>query len=279
MEHTHLCTQVKYNSTKNYMKITISKDPRYFQIVTLSLILLYGLISTKVSLSYILIPATIISCQLVQYVFSKSLTLKYDYRSALITSLSLLLLLRTNEIWLMILVSLIAISSKFMVGYTAQNGRHKHLFNPANIAIVIAVIFFDGAWVSTGQWGNAALFSFALACFATLVLVRAKTLDISLAFLFFYAAILFARALWLGDPLTIPIHQLQNGALLLFTFFMISDPKTSPDSRLTRIIYALIVAIVASILQFAFFIPLAILYSLAICCFAVPLLDRAFAKQ
>jgi len=30
-------------------------------------------------------------------------------------------------------------------------------------------------------------------------------------------------------PWAIPLKQLQSGALLLFTFFMISDPKTTPD--------------------------------------------------
>jgi len=39
------------------------------------------------------------------------------------------------------------------------------------------------------------------------------------------------RSLYVGEPLTIPFHRLESGALLLFTFFMISDPKTTPDSR------------------------------------------------
>ena len=41
-------------------------------------------------------------------------------------------------------------------------------------------------------------------------------------------ALVFGRSLWLGEPMSIPLHRLQNGALLLFTFFMISDPRTTP---------------------------------------------------
>jgi len=52
--------------------------------------------------------------------------------------------------------------------------------------------------------------------------------DVSCAFIVSYAALLFGRAYWLGDPWSIPLKQLQSGALLLFTFFMISDPKTTP---------------------------------------------------
>ena len=41
--------------------------------------------------------------------------------------------------------------------------------------------------------------------------------------------LLLARAFWLGDPLAIPLHQMQSGSLLIFAFFMISDPRTTPD--------------------------------------------------
>ena len=60
----------------------------------------------------------------------------------------------------------------------------------------------------------------------------------TLAFLAFYAGAPLGRALWLGEPLAIPLHRLESGALLLFTFFMISDPKTTPDSRAGRILFA-----------------------------------------
>jgi len=43
---------------------------------------------------------------------------------------------------------------------------------------------------------------------------KAKRWDVSLSLLGFYAALVFGRALWLGDPLAIPVHQMQSGALL-----------------------------------------------------------------
>ena len=63
-------------------------------------------------------------------------------------------------------------------------------------------------------------------------------------------ALLVARAVWLGDPLAIPLHQLQSGSLLIFAFFMISDPRTTPDSRLGRLLFALGVAALAHYLAF-----------------------------
>jgi Na+-translocating ferredoxin:NAD+ oxidoreductase RnfD subunit len=61
---------------------------------------------------------------------------------------------------------------------------------------------------------------------------------------------LVARAVWLGDPMAIPLHQVQSGSLLIFAFFMISDPKTSPDSRLGRFLFALAVAMLGHYLAF-----------------------------
>jgi Na+-translocating ferredoxin:NAD+ oxidoreductase RnfD subunit len=46
------------------------------------------------------------------------------------------------------------------------------------------------------------------------------------------------------------LHQLQSGSLLIFTFFMISDPRTSPDSRLGRFIFAATVAAAAHYMAF-----------------------------
>jgi Na+-translocating ferredoxin:NAD+ oxidoreductase RnfD subunit len=96
---------------------------------------------------------------------------------------------------------------------------------------------------------------------------------VTLAFLTFYVGLLFARALWLGDPLTIPLHQIESGALLIFSFFMISDPKTTPDSRAGRIVFALIVALAALYVQFGFFRPNGPLWGLIACAALVPFLD------
>ena len=87
-------------------------------------------------------------------------------------------------------------------------------------------------------------------------------------------AILCGRAVWLGDPWAIPIKQLQSGALLLFTFFMISDPKTTPDSRAGRVLFAALVAFGAAYVQFGLYRTNGLLWSLALCSLLTPLIDR-----
>lgn len=101
-------------------------------------------------------------------------------------------------------------------------------------------------------------------------------MDVTFSFLTFYVGLLFIRALWLGDPFTIPLHQIESGALLICAFFIISDPKTTPDLRNGRIIYALLVALTALYVQFGFFKPHGPLWGLIACSPLVPILDRLF---
>jgi Na+-translocating ferredoxin:NAD+ oxidoreductase RnfD subunit len=131
----------------------------------------------------------------------------------------------------------------------------------------------DRVWISTGQWGNAALAAFGIACLGFIVLTRAKRAETSITFMIAYAALLFGRATWLGDPLSIPLHQLQNGALLIFAFFMISDPKTTPNTAAGRSFYATIVAIIAFGIQFVFYQPNGPILALVMSAPMVPLLD------
>ena len=74
--------------------------------------------------------------------------------------------------------------------------------------------------------------------------------------------------------MAIPLHRLHNGALLVFAFFMISDPKTTPDSRAGRILFALLVALGGAFVQFKLFRTNGLLWSLAVFSMAVPIIDR-----
>ena len=246
-----------------------SLDPRLYQIASLSTLLLYGLIWLHFDVSSWQIAITLGTALLTQYAGTRYFNLpSFDPRSPLISALSLCLLLRTNDLPVAALAAFIAIGSKFVIRW-----KDKHLFNPTNLALVIMLAGGIG-WISPGQWGQVAWFGFLIACLGSLVVTRAARADVTLAFLAFYVGLLIARALWLGDPPTIPLHQIESGTLLIFAFFMISDPKTTPDSRTGRIVYALIVALAALYVQFGLFRPNGPLWGLIACAPLVPLLDR-----
>ena len=124
------------------------------------------------------------TAQLVQYAGTRLAGLpRFDPLSALITSLSLTLLLRTDFILLAAAAATIAIGSKFLVRV-----RGKHVFNPANVALVTLMLLSDRAWVSSGQWGSATIGALALTCLGFLVLTRAKRAETTIAFLLSWPA-------------------------------------------------------------------------------------------
>jgi len=251
------------------------QDPRLYQIVVLAGLFGYGVVWLDFAISGVQAVALLVTVLLTQAVCSWLWQLPcYDPRSALISGLSLCLLLRTNSLPLAVLTAVITIVSKFVLRW-----RDKHIFNPTNFGIVAMMLGTGQVWASPGQWGSAAFFAFLLACCGGLVVYRAVRSDVTYAFLIFHIALRFGRALRLGDPLSIPLHQLQNGALVLFAFFMISDPKTTPDTRLGRILFAGLVALGAWYVQFVWYWSNALLWSLAGCSLAVPLLDRLLPGQ
>jgi enediyne biosynthesis protein E5 len=198
----------------------------------------------------------------------------FDPRSALITGLSLSLLLRADAAWLHLIASVIAIGSKFVFRLDG-----KHIFNPAGFAIVVLLLTSNEVWISPGQWGSAVWFAALLCFFAILVLQAARRSDIAIFFLASHAALLFARAVWLGDPLAIPLHQLQSGSLLIFAFFMISDPRTTPDARVGRFLFALAVAIFGHYLAFFMQMRPALYVALIALAPLTFLIDRVFPAE
>ncbi|MEM9557895.1 MAG: RnfABCDGE type electron transport complex subunit D [Acidobacteriota bacterium] len=249
----------------------ILRDPRNFQIAVLSALLVYGVVGLRFDVTPGRVVATLGAAVAMQWVMTRAVGLvRFEPRSALISGLSLCLLLRTSSLGIVLAAVAVTIGSKFLL-----RARGKHVFNPTNFGLVVTLALFDGVWVSPGQWGSAAAFAFGAACLGALVVWRAERSDVTWAFLAAWSGLLVGRALWLGDPLTIPLHQLSSGAFLIFAFFMISDPKTTPNARAGRVLFAAVVALVAGWIQFGMWRENGLLWALVLCAPLVPLIDRA----
>ena len=200
----------------------------------------------------------------------------FEWRSALISGLSLCLLLRTRQpVWLAV-AALLAVGSKFALRVPRASGDgDKHVLNPTNGAIVLLLLAGAPVWVSPAQWGHHLALAFGVAGFGSLVVHRSARSDVTLAFLAAWAAVLFGRAALVGQAWVAPLHQLENGSVALFAFHMISDPRTTPDSRAGRIVFACLVALGAGFVQVGLYRPNGLLWSLAACSLFVPLIDRA----
>jgi Na+-transporting NADH:ubiquinone oxidoreductase subunit NqrB len=248
----------------------LARDPRHYQILVLGSLLAYGVFALDFEVRAGQALAIVAAALATQLACTLTAAVRFDPKSAAISALSLCLLLRTDRPALAAAAAVLAIAGKFVIRV-----RGKHVFNPTNFGLVAMIAASGGrVWVSPGQWGSAALFAFLVLCLGGLVVNRAARADVTWAFLAAYGSLLAGRAWWLGQPLAIPLHQVASGAFLIFTFFMISDPKTTPDSRAGRILFAVLVALGAGWAQFALYRPTGLLLALACLAPLVPVIDR-----
>ena len=245
-------------------------DARLYQIIFLAALLTTGVLLRDFALRPEQMVLTFAAGLATQALCIRALGLKrVGYLSAAITCFGLSILLRADTSWVHPLAACIAIGSKFVLRI---NG--KHLYNPANFGVMTSVLLLPGAWISPGQWGTDLALAGWFVVLGALVTQRARRWDISWMFLTAFLGLIAARVLWLGQNPAVFAHQLGNGGLLLFAFFMISDPMTIPNRRSMRIVYALCVAAAAFAWQFVLFKPNALVWALFLCTPLVPVLDR-----
>ena len=244
------------------------RDPRWAQIAVLTALAVWGTIALEFGFAWERAAVTVATALGVQALGNAWRGERFEARSALISAISLILLLRSPHVGWCAAAAAIAVGSKF-----ALRIRGRHVFNPTNIAIVALLLATDAVWVSSGQWGSGPVAAASLAAAALWVLPRVRG-DVTIAFAAIWSALIFGRTLWLGDPLAIPLHQLSSGTLFVFAAFMLSDPRTIPNARAGRILFAALVALGGYVGRFEYYEPNALLYSLAAAALLVPLIDH-----
>ncbi len=235
------------------------KDIRDYQISFLGLFLVVGIGTRDWTLRPELIGVLIATSLITQWIFSW-LTGKEqmpNLRSALITSLGLSLLLRADHWTTMAIAAASAIASKFLFKF-----HDKHFFNPANFGIISALVLTSDAWVSPGQWGEEWWYALLFAGTGGMTLQRVGRWDTTAAFLGSYSLLEAIRNLWLGWTWDVYWHRLMSGSLLLFALFMITDPRSIPNSRIGRVIWAFCIAGLTFILRNYFFVSTAVFWAL-----------------
>ncbi len=261
-------------------------DPRYFQFFFQAFFLCYGIFFLDWQADWIQYGAIIMACLAFSYT-AESLRQKRllplrgpsGWRSwglsILISAMGLCLLLKTNHWWIAVLAAFLTVASKYLFRL-----GNRHIFNPSAFGIVATLSITKDAWLSPGQWGNHTVLFFLILTLGTIVVTSVQKLDTSLAFLLTFAGLLFWRQIVvLGWPIDYFIHSVSTGGLLLFSFFMISDPKTSPDHPVARVLWAMTIAVVSFYLaafQWKYNTPVWILVAAAP---LVPVLNRFFKAR
>jgi Na+-translocating ferredoxin:NAD+ oxidoreductase RnfD subunit len=194
--------------------------------------------------------------------------------SAYIPGLNTSMLLFANDrLWPIAFAVGVAMASKWM--FRAPVGEDKrHFFNPANFGIAVTLLLFPWVGISppyqyTENLSGAAdwLLPATLVMFGLLMNARfAKRLPLIGAWLvaFFLQATL--RSLLLGVPLEGTLAPMTGMAFLLFTFYMVMDPPTSPSSIRSQVIFGASIAVVYGLLVAVTHVVFGLFFALIIVC-------------
>jgi enediyne biosynthesis protein E5 len=260
------------------------KDARYFQILFQSIFLSYGIFylhwQNELWLYSTYFGTSILTFFMCEFVFGKkeiSLTqkIKNGIPSVLISSFGLSLLLKTNHWQTAVFAASISILSKYIFRV-----NDKHIFNPSALGIVATIFICNDCWISPGQWGSGFVLLFAVSCFGFIVLTKVQKLTVSTTFLATFISLLFIRQIiYLGWPMDYFLQSISTGSLLLFSFFMITDPKTLPNHSLARTLWIVAIACIAFYYSTFKYVNGAPIFALVFAQLLVPILDKLFTAK
>lgn len=202
---------------------------------------LFGVIPYEPSAIILSLVLAIATCWVVNESFSRVLGAAKSVESVYITAFIVALILPPatigdiSEAIVVVAASACAMASKYVFAY-----RKKHIFNPAAFGVAATALLMGGNaswWVA----GNVALLPFVLV--GGLAITR-KIRRFDLVISFFIAAtltiVLTTPSLSVGDAIELTfLHT----SLLFFAFIMLTEPFTTPPSRLMRIVYGLLTGI------------------------------------
>ncbi|HEY2290265.1 MAG TPA: RnfABCDGE type electron transport complex subunit D [Thermoanaerobaculia bacterium] len=156
-----------------------------------------------------------------------------------ISSLAVAMLLYPNQRFTPIVFATVAaIGSKYFFRVDFE-GRSRHFFNPSNFGISLTLVTFH--WVaiaqpymftenvqSVGDW----LLPAILVCTGSFLNIRlTKRWPLIAAWLVTFALQAVLRSTLGHTPLLSALAPMTGLAFLLFTFYMVSDPSTTPTSK------------------------------------------------
>lgn len=190
-------------------------------------------------MSYMVLVVAFFTAGLTDLLLMRWRTKKWIFpQSGLITGSGLSLLLESYELKYYAIGALAAILSKHLIKY---NGRH--VFNPGTYGLLFVVSLFPHTAVSfSGQWGAMWWLTTVVFVLGVLVAYRSKVLDLAIFWIAGFFIFAFCRHFFFGTPIYPAIGPASGAGFILFAFYMITDPRTSPSGRGARFAFCMLAA-------------------------------------
>ncbi|NBS98535.1 MAG: hypothetical protein EBT08_20685, partial [Betaproteobacteria bacterium] len=165
--------------------------------------------------------------------------------SAYISGISVGILVRAPMFWPYALCAALSILSKYVLRY-----KGRHLWNPSNFGIS-AILFLAGESVGSLsiQWGNHIWAMLVIWSLGALIMWRVRRIHITATYVVSFILFALMRSQISGTGLESELAPLTGPMYQLFIFFMITDPKTTVQSRRGQCLVVFMVALVETILR------------------------------
>jgi len=251
-------------------------DQRLLQSIFLQSLFLYAWFYLKIphiTLWYVL--TIFVSIETFQYYFSNFFKIPYDFKSAMISGTSIIVLLSTDSWQVAVFCTFFTIASKFLI---RANG--KHIFNPNNFGIILTIIMFPTlAKITPYQWGlDSTSLAFLVAAWGVFVTLSVKRCDIALFFYFGHMAsmLLFSYTNLFSGNLFLYMISIP---ITLFSFFMITDPRVTPNTFIGRFIFAGVCVFLTDLIYIFTSLSPSFMFALPFVGLLTPVIDKHFGGQ
>lgn len=169
-----------------------------------------------------------------------------DLSSAYISGISIGILIRSPYLWPFALGSMISIASKYVLRY-----RNQHIWNPSNFGVVAMLLLApQSVAILSIQWGNNMWAMLVIWIIGSISIYRLRRFHICATYVTSFLVFALFRAWVTGDPYLAEISPITGPMYQLFTFFMITDPKTTVSSKRGQYIVVVAIAFVEMIFRF-----------------------------
>lgn len=208
------------------------------------------------------------------YKFSGGLKNQIDFLlPAHITALAVSMLLYANSRLLVVcFAAAVAIVSKHLLQAPVGKGK-RHFYNPSNFGISVVLILFP--WVGISQpymftenldgWGDWILPAIIVVSGTLLNALFTKRLPLIAAWLGGFAAQAVIRHLFFDASLTAALLPMTGVTFILYTFYMVTDPATTPLKTRNQIVFGLFNAFLYGLLMISH-IVFGLFFALTITC-------------
>jgi len=217
--------------------MNLLKHIQFQQLINLILLLVLSYQNHTLQTSWLNIATLMLFSGVLELIIKRDIFIPY---SAFITAIGVVLMVGWLKWYIPYIVIALAILQKHYLKIS-----NSHIFNPSNFALIVAILlFYPKALPIVGELGKQSFIVYFVILIGSLILIRVNRYLITISFLLAYTLLNYlviskVDTTWSFENY---ISMLYSTSFIVFIFFMLTDPITTPKKPLHQIYFGVAVA-------------------------------------